>query len=246
MTPLVLRSIFKKFLTGISCLLVCTALAGAQHPAARTAGGTVRVLPPPVVYAPIYAPTIHAPIYAGPTSRGPSADAFGRTGFRPPPHPIRPYPPALIILESPFFRAEPFWGLNSCWWSNCDLFWPWTFGYATVSSPGPTTYISQTYETPLYGYGEERPDIPQLFLKDGTILNVTDYWLVDDQLHFTMIEEDGKKPVEHVIPFEALDLQTTVDANTRRGFRFMLRNEPFEQYIRDHPEGPPQVVTPHD
>lgn len=96
-------------------------------------------------------------------------------------------------------------------------------------------------------YGEERPDVPQLFLKNGTILNVTDYWLVDDQLHFTMIEEAGTKPAEHVIPFEALDLQTTVDANTQRGFRFMLRNEPFEQYLRDHPEGTPPVLTsPHE
>jgi hypothetical protein len=76
------------------------------------------------------------------------------------------------------------------------------------------------------------------------ILNVTDYWLVDDQLHFTMIEEDGTKPAEHVIPLDALDLQTTVDANTQRGFRVMLRNEPFEQYVRDHPESPPPVVTP--
>jgi hypothetical protein len=67
------------------------------------------------------------------------------------------------------------------------------------------------YETPVYVYGEERPDLPQLFLKDGTILNVTDYWLVDNQLHFTMIEETGRKPAEHVIPFDALDLQTTVD-----------------------------------
>jgi hypothetical protein len=98
------------------------------------------------------------------------------------------------------------------------------------------------YETPVYVYGEERVDLPQLFLKDGTTLNVTDYWVVDGQLHFTMIEEDGK--AEHVIPFEALDLQTTVDVNAGRGFRFMLRNEPFEQYWRDHPEGPPPSATP--
>jgi hypothetical protein len=96
----------------------------------------------------------------------------------------------------------------------------------------------------VYVYGEGRPDLPQLFLKDGTILNVTDYWLVDDQLHFTMIEENGTKPAEHVIRFDALDLQTTVDANTRRGFRFTLRNEAFEQYLRDHPEGEPPMVTP--
>jgi hypothetical protein len=89
----------------------------------------------------------------------------------------------------------------------------------------------------VYVYGEERPDLPQLFLKDGTVLNVTDYWLVDDQLHFAMIEEEeyGTKPAEHVIPFDALDLQMTIDANTRRGFRFVLRNEPLEQYLRDHP-----------
>jgi hypothetical protein len=96
----------------------------------------------------------------------------------------------------------------------------------------------------VYVYGEEREDLPQLFLKDGTVLNVTDYWLVDDQLHFTMIEEEGGKPAEHMIPFDALDLQKTVDVDTGRGFRFMLRNEPLEQYVRDHPEGPPPVVTP--
>ncbi len=84
-------------------------------------------------------------------------------------------------------------------------------------------------------YGEESQDLPQLFLKDGTVLNVTDYWLVDDLLHFTMIEQEGTTPVEHVIPFEALDLQRTIDVNTGRGFHFMLRNEPVEQYMRDHP-----------
>ena len=93
-------------------------------------------------------------------------------------------------------------------------------------------------------YGDEREDRPQLYLKDGTILNVTDYWVVDNQLHFKVIEETGARPVEQSIPFEELDLQKTVDANTQRGFRFLLRNEPFEQYVRDHPEGPPPVVVP--
>jgi hypothetical protein len=124
------------------------------------------------------------------------------------------------------------------------LFWPWPLGYIPVSFPAPTNYVSQVYETPVYVYGDERPDLPQLFLKDGTILNVNDYWLVDDQLHFTMTEEEGGKPAEHVVPFDALDLQRTVNVNTGRGFRFMLRNEPFEQYVRDHPEGSPPVITP--
>lgn len=116
----------------------------------------------------------------------------------------------------------------------------------SVSSPGPTTYVSQVYETPIYVYGAKGRDLPQLFLKDGTILNVTDYWVVDGQLHFTMIEDDETKPMEHAIPFDALDLQKTVDSNTRRGFNFMLRNEPFEQYVRDHPEDPPVVASPKE
>jgi hypothetical protein len=97
----------------------------------------------------------------------------------------------------------------------------------------------------MYVYGDEREDLPQLYLQDGTILNVTDYWLVDNLLHFKVIEDTGMKPVEHSIPFAELDLQKTVDVNTHRGFHFLLRNEPFEQYVREHPEGPPPVSSPH-
>jgi hypothetical protein len=108
-------------------------------------------------------------------------------------------------------------------------------------------YASPVYEMPVYVFGYEREDTPQLYLKDGSILNVTDYWLVDDQLHFKVIEQAGTKPVEQSMLFDALDLQKTVDDNTAREFRFVLRNEPFEQYVRDHPEGPPPVVAaPHE
>jgi len=248
MSPLVRRSILKKFLIVVSCTLsVCvpTTLALAQHPAVGTAGGAVHISAPPISRVPISsAPMIHPPISAPRISLAPSAGALGTAGLRPPRRPIRPFPPVLVVDESPSLLGGPFWGLNSCWWATCDLFWSWTLGYTTVSSPGPTNYIAEVYETPVYVYGEERPDLPQLFLKDGTILNVIDYWLIDNQLHFTMIEETGRKPAEHVIPFDALDLQTTVDRNTRRGFRFTLRNEPFEQYLGDHPEGSPPIVTP--
>ena len=184
----------------------------------------------PVVYAPFLTP-LH-------TASVPSASGII---FHPPFRPIRP----VIFVYSPsFLVGGPFWPFNACWWQGCDSFWPWTFGYTNVSSPGPVTYAPQVYQTPVYVYGEEREDTPQLYLKDGSVLNVTDYWVVDDQLHFTVIEEPGTKAVEHSIPFDALDVQKSVDANTRRGFRFMLRNEPVEQYVRDHPEGPPPLVVP--
>ena len=247
MVPSVLRSILKKFLIVICCfsIFVLTPLALAQHPAGRPVGGVIHTPPPPILHVPTSsAPLIHAPISVPRISASPSAGALRTGGFRPPRRPIRPFPPVLFVYESPFLFGGPFWGLSSCWWATCELFSPWTLGYATASYPSPTNYVSQVYEAPMDAYGEEREDVPQLFLKDGGILNVTDYWLVDDELHFTMIDEDGTKSAEHVIPFEALDLQTTVDTNTRRGFRFMLRNEPFEQYLRDHPEGPPPALTP--
>ena len=258
MSPLVRRSILKKFLIVVSWTLpVCvpTRLALAQHSAIRNAGGAVHISAPPISHVPISsAPIIHAPIIYAPISTprisvAPSAGALGTAGLRPPRRPIRPFPPVFVVYESPVLLGGPFWGFNSCGWAACDLFWPWAFGYNTVPfyEYGPASYVpSQVYETPVYVYGEERPDIPQLYLKDGTILNVTDYWLVDDQLHFTMTEEDHTKPSEQVIPFDELDLQKTVNANTRRGFRFVLRNEPFEQYLRDHPDVTAPVVTPHE
>jgi hypothetical protein len=248
------HSILKEILILVSCMLpsVCVPAppAWAQHPAGRIAGGGVHVSAPPVFHPPIYqAPISHAPIFAPRISAAPPAGAVGTASFHPRPRPIRPFPPVILVYGSSFVFGGPFWGFNSCGWAACDLFWPWAFGYNTVPfyEYGPASYVpSQVYETPVYVYGEERPDIPQLYLKDGTILNVTDYWLVDDQLHFTMTEEDHTKPSEQVIPFDELDLQKTVNANTRRGFRFVLRNEPFEQYLRDHPDVTAPVVTPHE
>jgi hypothetical protein len=250
MASLIHHSIPNKFIIVGFCILSICLLAPpvlAQHAVYRSAGEAGRISAPPIPHISISAPIMHAPI-STPRMIGASVgSALGTARFRPPRHPIRPFPPVLLVYEAPFLLGEPFWGLSSCWSASCDLFWPWTLDYNAVSSSGPTNYVSQVYEAPAYIYGEERPDLPQLFLKDGTILNVTDYWLVDDQLHFTMIEGEGGKPAEHVIPFDALDLQTTVDVNTRGGFRFVLRNEPVEQYLRDHPEDPPPVVTlPHE
>jgi hypothetical protein len=96
----------------------------------------------------------------------------------------------------------------------------------------------------VYQYSGEGRELPQLYLKDGTAYNVIDYWLVDGQIHFTMLDESGTKSVEHVIDLDELDLQQTIDVATQRGFRFMLRNEPMEQYLQHHPDLTPPVAPP--
>ena len=232
--------------------LLFAPVASAQHAGGHVGGGHVgggvaHVTPPPAPHAPIARPHVVV---------APRPGAFGTSNFRYYPRPVHPVPPVFPIYPYPIFWGGPYyglgwgwgwawgWGFNSCWWwPNCDLFWNWGLGYNTMPfySYGPGNYAAPqaTYEYPQYpySYGEERADLPQLYLKDGTVLNVTDYWLTDEQLHYTMLEQG--KAVEHVVPFEQLDLQTTVSVASQRGFRFVLRNEPVEQYLQHHPDAAP-------
>jgi hypothetical protein len=244
MTVLVCQSVRRSILSGCSAFCAILAFFAASALAQRT------VAAPHISSAPVYhvrsssQAVFHAPAIAPRVSAVRTVGTFAVAGFFTPRRPIRPFPPVFLLDWSPFAFGGPFPGFG--WWGDYDLFWP-TFDYFSVSSPGPANYVAQASAAPVadYGpdFGEEGPDLPQLYLKDGSIVNVTDYWLVDDQLHFTIIQEYGAKPEEEVIPFEALDLQKTVDENTRRGFHVMLRNEPFEKYVRDHPEGAPPVLT---
>jgi hypothetical protein len=238
----------------LSWALLVLSLPGlAQRPilpVSHPTGPTMHVPAPPMYHPPIFPPpvrrppVISTPIYA--PVRTPTISPLGVLGtppVHPPFRPIRPTRPIVLIYTLPFAFGDPVWRFNFCWWTICDLFWASTYAYTSVPSPSPMNYVSSAYETPVYVYGYEREDTPQLYLKDGSILNVTDYWLIDKQIHFTVIEKAGTRPVERSMPFDALDLQKTVDVNTARGFRFVLRNEPFEQYVRDHSEAPPPDVA---
>lgn len=250
MTPLGFRSVLREFSTvlGYALVLSTAPLAWGQHPVGHPGGTVVRVPAPPVFHSPMAqpvprAPVTYAPVTAPRISTISPVGTMGAIAIRPPRRPVRPFP--VILIYSPVFAyGTPFWGFNSCGLTACDLYWPWTYESNSIYSPGPINYGPEVYGGPAEVYGSESPELPELHLKDGTILNVTDYWVVDNQLHFMIAEEEGAKPTEEIVSFDALDLQKTIDVNTRRGFRFMLRDEPFEQYIRDHPEGPPSAITP--
>lgn len=77
---------------------------------------------------------------------------------------------------------------------------------------------------------------PQLVFKDGTTYTVTDYWRSDDRLHFITTEEGGTKAVPHIVPFGDLDVQRTIHVDEARGFRFVVRNEPIEQWLDHNPQ----------
>lgn len=111
--------------------------------------------------------------------------------------------------------------------------------YASSNAGDLGTVPAQSYEAPAH-----RSDLVELFFKDGMAYDVTDYWVVDGRLHFLTVDESGQKTVEHVVPFDSLDLETTRDDASSRGFKFQLRNESMEQYFREHPEVVPKVVEP--
>jgi hypothetical protein len=185
----------------------------------------------------------------------------GSFRFRPHPFPPRPIPPRPFpIFGFPVFFGGPFFfggGFNSFWWPPCGPFWGPGCGFSPFYGYGGYGYGSdfgnnwpanasgaqgaaQGYDYPPFLYGQGARDLVELFFKDGTVFDVRDYWLVDGQIHFTTVDEDGTKLVEHVMDFDALNLQTTIDVNTERGFRFTLRNQPLEEYLRKHPDASPQ------
>jgi hypothetical protein len=131
----------------------------------------------------------------------------------------------LWYWTTPIFGFGPGYGFSSTWWNACGTYWTWQWGYNCYT---PSFYVSES--------GGGGRDLQQLYTKDGTVYNVTDYWLVDGQLHFTTLDESETHWNEHTVNFDDLDLQKTVEVSNQRGFRFVLRNEPAEQYLLHHPE----------
>jgi hypothetical protein len=108
--------------------------------------------------------------------------------------------------------------------------------------PYPASYPVWNFIPPLPTYafvGSASATHPQLVFRNGTAYTVADYWRVDDQLHFVTIEDGGTKSVPHTVPFDELDVQRTTDTNAAQGFRFVLRDEPVEQWLEHHAQRPP-------
>ncbi len=162
-----------------------------------------------------------------------------------------PHPP-FLMLRQPFFLRAPFlWSweaFNSSWWLYCGPVWGWNSGCDDLfySSHVTEHYLAPplTYATPIYVYSLDGHPLVQLYLKDGTVYSVNDYWFVDKDIHFTLLDQSATKSVEQVIPFDDLDAQRTIDVNSRRGFRVVMRSEPLEQYLRDHPDLSPPLLEP--
>ena len=235
--------------TALSCAWLQVPVASAQRVPVSTGarvgggghigGGTHIGAPRITVPPPSHAAVPRGRVYVGPRPVG--LGSFGGFGFR-----QRP----IFRVRRPVFFAAPYVGVglgfDSFGWPACGPAWDWGFGCtgAPFYGFGFENYVTvQPYENAAYLFGQEERELVWLFLKDGSVRSVTDYWFVNGQVHFTAVEDGGPKS-EQVIA-DQLDLQRTIDVNTRRGFRIVQRDAPWQQYLRDHPDlTPPELLPP--
>jgi hypothetical protein len=159
---------------------------------------------------------------------------------------------------APFFGFGFFGDCNPFW------AWPWAFGcnaygYWSGYTAGFYTGYDEGFYQPEVQEETEQPSeeletntfIPPpepsssaeiqaekvlvvLYMKNGAVYAVTNYWIADGRLHYKT-SYGG----ENTIDMNDLDLQKTVDVNARRGITFTLKPAPDQ-----NPPNQPQ--PPHD
>ncbi|MGB0036409.1 MAG: hypothetical protein WBP79_13135 [Candidatus Acidiferrales bacterium] len=160
----------------------------------------------------------------------------------------------------PSWGWDPFWAPYAYdpWWG-----WPGYYGYGypaigynyNIEIPGPYSGSSDdnssSYESAPALEGSPNTNPPTgnmaastptvlLYLKDGTMFVASDYWLKDGRLHY-YVNYGGENEVE----MDQLDLQRTVDENSKRGVRFSLKpHSDSTESVAPAPATSPSNATP--
>ena len=117
----------------------------------------------------------------------------------------------------PFFPLAPFFGVYSYGLSTS------TYGSTAMTPPAadvPYTGREGTPSEPLVSLpSKPRPGV--LFFKDGSSVDVQDYWLTGDNVHY--LKNDG---VEGAAPLSDVDLSATQQVGRERQQPFVLESRP--------------------
>jgi hypothetical protein len=87
-------------------------------------------------------------------------------------------------------------------------------------SSAPSEPVNPNWDTTVNAGIAAQPGSVIIYLKDGTSLSPSDYWITDDQLHYTLGGSENTVGMDHV------DLRRTNDENAKNGVRFWLKSEP--------------------
>jgi hypothetical protein len=149
--------------------------------------------------------------------------------------------------------CDPFWGCpagygyggyyNGGWgYSGNQIYNDSSDGGSYESAPSnefnPSRFAYPPEEPAKTGGGSSSDATVVLFLKDGTVYAVTEYWVADNKLHY--VTNYGG---ENAIDLDTIDMQRTVDVNAKRGVTITLRPTPQTQAAPDAPPVPPDAPT---
>jgi len=87
-------------------------------------------------------------------------------------------------------------------------------------SSAPSEPVNPNWDTTVNAGIATKPGSVIIYLRDGTSLSPSDYWITDDQLHYTLAGSESTVGLDHV------DLRRTNDENARNGVRFWLKSDP--------------------
>lgn len=87
-------------------------------------------------------------------------------------------------------------------------------------SSAPSEPVNPNWDSSVNAGIAAQPGSVIIYLKDGTSLSPSDYWITDDQLHYTLGGSENTVGMDHV------DLRRTNDENAKNGVRFWLKSEP--------------------
>lgn len=60
-----------------------------------------------------------------------------------------------------------------------------------------------------------------IYLKNGSVLTVRDYWMIDGELHYILMSG-----VQRMINLDSVDLPRTNTENAKSGVKFIFKSEP--------------------
>lgn len=110
------------------------------------------------------------------------------------------------------------------------------YGYQYQYPPeGPETYKPNEQNAPG---AQPEAGFLMLYLNDGTVYALTNYWVADGKLHYVTTYGG-----ENVLGLDQIDVQHTVDVNAKRGVKFIL--EPRQGTRQDdEKQSPPKPQEP--
>ena len=156
------------------------------------------------------------------------------------------------------WACDPFWGCPSGYLGYSGYYGGGGYGntiygdtggdtgYETAPSnePNPSHFAYPPGEVTASG-SESAAAAPEvvLFLRDGSVYSIDDYWVAGGKLHY--VTNYGG---ENSIDLNLIDMQQTVDVNAKRGINITLRpaqsQAPAPQDPAPAPQNPPPAPNP--